>query len=133
MQTPAQHEARASSVTFASVDDAYFKKRGLRRQAGIWSLWALGVGAVISGHFSGWNLGLANGGWGGMVSAAGIMAVMVLCLSFCIAGMSAALPFGQRVLFLCPRGAWPVLGLCLGPVRADRICADPRGDLLLYR
>ena len=31
-------------------------------------LWALGVGAVISGHYSGWNLGLA-GGFGGMLVA----------------------------------------------------------------
>ena len=62
MQTPAQHDARRSGVTYDSVDAGYFKKRGLRRYAGIWSLWALGVGAVISGHFSGWNLGLASGG-----------------------------------------------------------------------
>jgi ethanolamine permease len=50
-----------SGVSYTSVDQAYFQKRGLRRYAGVWSLWALGVGAVISGHFSGWNFGLANG------------------------------------------------------------------------
>ena len=52
-----------SGVQYAKVDGSYFEKRGLRRYAGVWSLWALGVGAVISGHFAGWNLGLANG-WG---------------------------------------------------------------------
>jgi amino acid transporter len=50
-------------------DKSYFEKRGLQRYAGIWSLWALGVGAVISGHFSGWNFGFATGGWGGMLVA----------------------------------------------------------------
>ena len=50
------------------------------------------MGAVISGHFSGWNFGFATGGWGGMVVAAGIIAVMYLGLVFCIAEMSPALP-----------------------------------------
>lgn len=77
---------------YVAVDPTYFEKRGLRRYAGIWSLWALGVGAVISGHFSGWNYGLATGGWGGLMVASGIMAVMYLCLVFCIAELSAALP-----------------------------------------
>lgn len=70
----------------------YFERRGLRRYAGVWSLWALGVGAVISGHFSGWNLGLSVGGWGGMLVATVIIAIMYLSLSFCIAEMSPALP-----------------------------------------
>lgn len=47
------------------VSDDYFTPRGLRRNAGVASLWARGVGAVISGHYSGWNLGLLAGGWGG--------------------------------------------------------------------
>ena len=51
----------AKGVTYEKVDDAYFQARGLRRHAGVWSLWALGVGAVISGRPAGWNLGLASG------------------------------------------------------------------------
>ena len=58
-----------SGVSYTKVDQSYFEKRGLRRYAGVWSLWALGVGAVISGHFSGWNFGLTSG-WGGMLVAA---------------------------------------------------------------
>jgi ethanolamine permease len=84
------HEATPTG--YVAVDTAYFEKRGLRRYAGIWSLWALGVGAVISGHFSGWNYGLATGGWGGLMVASAVMAVMYLCLVFCIAELSAALP-----------------------------------------
>ena len=80
-----------SSVQYAKVDDSYFRKRGLRRYAGVWSLWALGVGAVISGHFGGWNLGLANG-WGSMFLATIVIAVMYLGLTFSLAEMSPALP-----------------------------------------
>ncbi|HWS26243.1 MAG TPA: amino acid permease [Xanthomonadales bacterium] len=83
--------AEQSGVTYTKVDKSYFEKRGLRRYAGVWSLWALGVGAVISGHFSGWNLGLANG-WGSMLLATAIIAVMYLGLTFSLAEMSPALP-----------------------------------------
>ena len=80
-----------SGVQYTKVDQSYFEKRGLRRYAGVWSLWALGVGAVISGHFSGWNLGLANG-WGSMLFATIIIAIMYLGLTFSLAEMSPALP-----------------------------------------
>jgi len=79
-------------VAYQQVDADYFSKRGLNKYAGVASLWALGVGAVISGHFSGWNFGFATGGWGGMLVAGMIIAVMYLGLTFSIAEMSAALP-----------------------------------------
>lgn len=81
-----------SGVAYQQVDADYFSKRGLNKYAGVASLWALGVGAVISGHFSGWNFGFATGGWGGMLAAGVIIAVMYLGLTFSIAEMSAALP-----------------------------------------
>lgn len=80
------------SVTYQEAGSEYFEKRGLKRHARIWSLWALGVGAVISGQFSGWNLGIATSGWGGLFVAALIVAVMYLGLSFSLAEMSPAMP-----------------------------------------
>jgi ethanolamine permease len=79
-------------IKYATRDKDYFEKRGLHRYAGVWSLWALGVGAVISGHFSGWNGGLLQGGWGGMLIATIIIAIMYVGLTFAIAEMSPALP-----------------------------------------
>ncbi len=107
MTVSQNNAASQPGVTYVAVEADYFEKRSLRRYAGIWSLWALGVGAVISGHFSGWNLGLAVGGWGGMLIAAGIMAVMFLALSFCIAEMSASLPFTG--------GSYSFARMALGP------------------
>jgi len=69
-------------IKYTNAGDEYFAKRGLKKYAGVWSLWALGVGAVISGHYSGWNLGLASGGWGGMFIATIIIAIMYLGLRF---------------------------------------------------
>ena len=80
------------SVQYEVVDDGYFEKRGLRRHARVWSLWALGVGAVISGDFFGWNFGLAQGGFGGLLVATAVITVMYGGLCFSIAEMSPALP-----------------------------------------
>lgn len=80
------------SVTYQDADAGYFEKRGLKRHARVWSLWALGVGAVISGHFSGWNFGIGVGGWGGLFVASIIIAIMYLGLIFSLAEMSPALP-----------------------------------------
>jgi ethanolamine permease len=79
-------------ISYTKADANYFAKRGLQRFAGVWSLWALGVGAVISGHFSGWNFGFGVGGWGGLLVAGILIAIMYLGLVFCIAEMSPALP-----------------------------------------
>jgi ethanolamine permease len=79
-------------VSYLKKDKSYFASRELKRHAGVWSLWALGVGAVISGHFSGWNLGLAAGGWGGMLLATIIIAIMYIGLTQSVAEMSPALP-----------------------------------------
>jgi len=55
-------DERRSGIRYEQVTAEYFAQRRLRRYAGVLSLWALGVGAVISGHFSGWNFGLAFAG-----------------------------------------------------------------------
>ena len=78
-------------VTYTTTDKDYFEKRKLRRYARVWSLWALGVGAVISGHYSGWNFGL-SAGFGGMLIALLVIAAMYWGLIFSIAEMSPALP-----------------------------------------
>lgn len=79
-------------VKYETVGKEYFEQRTLRRYAGVGSLWALGVGAVISGHFSGWNFGLAPGGFGGLLIAGMLIGLMYICLCFCLAEMSPALP-----------------------------------------
>ena len=81
-----------SGVTYRSAEEGYFEERGLNRFAGVWSLWALGVGAVISGDFFGWNYGLLSGGFGGLLLATAVVAVMYVGLCFSIAELSPALP-----------------------------------------
>jgi len=84
-------QASSGGVAYKQVGAEYFEKRGLKRYAKVWSLWALGVGAVISGHYSGWNFGLVNG-FGSMLVAGLIIAAMYWGLIFSLAEMSPALP-----------------------------------------
>ena len=79
-------------VAYEQVERDYFERRGLRRYARVGSLWALGVGAVISGDFFGWNFGLAAGGFGGLLIATAIITVLYAGLCSSVAEMSAALP-----------------------------------------
>jgi ethanolamine permease len=87
-----ERERKVGSVTYKDVGEDYFERRGLRRHAAFWSLWSLGVAAVISGDFYGWNLGLDAGGFGGLLIATGFIAIMYYGLCFSIAEMSPALP-----------------------------------------
>ena len=108
------HEA--GGIAYRKVDASYFEQRGFQRYAGVWSLWALGVGAVISGHFSGWNFGFGTGGWGGLLVAGIIIGIMYTGLVFCIAEMSPALPHtGAAYSFArSSMGPWGgfITGLC---------------------
>jgi ethanolamine permease len=82
---------KVGAVTYRDAGEDYFLKRALRRHAGVWSLWALGVAAVISGDFFGWNFGLAYG-FGGLLVATIVITVMYFGLCYSISEMSPALP-----------------------------------------
>ncbi len=77
---------------FATPPAGYLEKRTLRRHARVLHLWGMGVGAVISGDFFGWNFGLVEGGFGGMLVALCIMTLLFASLCSGIAEMSPALP-----------------------------------------
>jgi ethanolamine permease len=85
-------ESTTSGVTYTKAAAGYFEKRTLKRSAGFWGIWGLGVAAVISGEFSGWNLGTADAGFGGMAIATAIVIVMYFTMLFSIGEMAAALP-----------------------------------------
>ena len=87
-----ESDERRGGVRYDDVESGYFEQRTLRRHARVGSLWALGVGAVISGDFFGWNFGIAAGGFGGLLVATVIVTVLFAGLCFSVAEMTAALP-----------------------------------------
>ncbi|MFJ9040623.1 ethanolamine permease [Streptomyces sp. NPDC102406] len=73
--------------------DDYLERRALRRGSAGWLLLTgLGVAYVVSGDYSGWNFGLAEGGFGGLGIAMALMGVMYACMVFSLAELSSVLP-----------------------------------------
>ncbi|MET7512479.1 ethanolamine permease [Streptomyces sp. NPDC005480] len=73
--------------------DDYLERRTLRRGSAGWLLLTgLGVAYVVSGDYSGWNFGLAQGGFGGLGIAMALMGVMYACMVFSLAELSSVLP-----------------------------------------
>src|SRR5918992_1452148 len=87
-----RRERERKSIQYRETTVGYFEQRQLKRVASVMGLWALGVGAVISGDFFGWNFGLDVGGFGGLLIATVVITIMYLGLCFGIAEMSPALP-----------------------------------------
>jgi ethanolamine permease len=84
------HTHKGVEAEFA--DQQYFEKRQLQGGVAGWVLLAgLGVAYVISGDFAGWNFGLAEGGWGGLLIATILMATMYLFMVFGLAEMSSTI------------------------------------------
>src|SRR5829696_1602898 len=80
-------------VEYENVGSEYMEQRQLQRGAAGWVLlMGLGIAYVISGEFAGWNFGLAEGGWGGLLIATILVAVMYTAMVYSLAELSAAIP-----------------------------------------
>ena len=83
----------ANQANRANESAEYFEARSLKGgTVGAFLLMSLGVAYVISGDFSGWNYGIAYGGWLGLAIAFVLMGLMYVCTVFGEAEMSSALP-----------------------------------------
>ena len=122
-----------SGIRFAQPAEGYFVQRTLRRHARVLHLWALGVGAVIAGDFFGWNFGLRDGGFGGMLLALLIMTVLFAGLCCSIAEMSPALAPYRRRVFLRAHRNGSVGRLHHGPGRKHGVHSDARGNRRRHR
>ena len=102
-------------IEYAQVEKDYLKHRQLKRGAAGWILLAgLGVAYVISGDFSGWNLGLAVGGWGGLLIAFILMGIMYLGMVLGLAELSSALPATGAGYGFARRALGPLGGFATG-------------------
>lgn len=64
----------------------------LKRTLSPFLLWGLGVGYVISGMYFGWNLGLEQGGTGGLAIATFFIIILYTTFTFSYAELAAAIP-----------------------------------------
>jgi ethanolamine permease len=91
-QPKARKPQRHLGVRGTVESEEYFEKRQLQGGVAGWVLLAgLGVAYVISGDFAGWNFGLGEGGWGGLMIATIVMATMYLFMVFGLAELSSTI------------------------------------------
>lgn len=102
-------------VDYEQVSADYLSQRQLNKGAAGWVLLAgLGVAYVISGDFAGWNFGLAEGGWGGLLIATVLMGLMYTCMVFGLAEMSSTLPTAGAGYGFARRALGPLGGFATG-------------------
>ncbi|GAA2859801.1 ethanolamine permease [Streptosporangium fragile] len=102
-------------VDYEKVTADYLHRRQLRSGTAGWILLAgLGVAYVISGDFAGWNFGLAQGGWGGLLIATVLMAVMYTCMVFGLAELSSSIPVTGAGYGFARRALGPFGGFATG-------------------
>ncbi|WP_102158507.1 ethanolamine permease [Zhihengliuella halotolerans] len=107
--------ARKTHIDYQDVDQHYLEHRQLRRGAAGWILLAgLGVAYVISGDFSGWNLGLGVGGWGGLLIAFVLMGIMYTGMVLGLAELSSTLPTAGAGYGFARRALGPLGGFATG-------------------
>ncbi|WP_336084511.1 ethanolamine permease [Nocardia sp. SSK8] len=107
-------DAIPTTATATPADD-YLAKRTLRSGSAGWVLLAgLGVSYVISGDYSGWNFGLAEGGFGGLLIASVIIAAMYLAMVLGMAELSSALPAAGGGYTFARRALGPWGGFATG-------------------
>lgn len=98
-----------------SESSDYLEKRQLRKGTAGWVLLAgLGVSYVISGDYAGWNAGLLEGGFGGLLIASIIIAAMYLAMVLGMAEMSSALPAAGGGYTFARRAMGPWGGFATG-------------------
>jgi ethanolamine permease len=103
------------SVDYERAGADYMDKRRLRAGAAGWVLLAgLGVAYVISGDFAGWNFGLGEGGWGGLLIATILMGLMYTCMVFGLAELSSTLPVAGAGYGFARRALGPLGGFATG-------------------
>ncbi|MBA2640657.1 MAG: ethanolamine permease [Nocardioidaceae bacterium] len=108
-------DERRHSVEYEAVGADYLDHRSLQGGSVGWVLLAgLGVAYVISGDFAGWNFGLDEGGFGGLLIATVLMAVMYTCMVLGLAELASAIPVAGAGYGFARRALGPLGGFATG-------------------
>jgi ethanolamine permease len=92
----------------------YLKEHALKKPMGVGHIWALGVGAVITGEYFGWNGGLGVAGPIGMLLASLFVCALYLAWVLALSELSVAMPFAGGPLAYGRRALGPWLGFVMG-------------------
>ncbi len=107
-------EAHLKLDNLRPEEQAYLKDHALKKPLRVLDIWALGVGAVISGAYFGWNLGLKDNGPVAMLVATLIVCLLYLTWVLALSELSVAMPFAGGPLAYGRRAVGPWLGFVMG-------------------
>jgi ethanolamine permease len=92
----------------------YLRERALHKPLRVAHIWSLGVGAVITGMYFGWNPGLPVGGPVGVLIASLIVCVLYLTWVLGLSELSVAMPFAGGPLAYGRRALGKGFGFLMG-------------------
>src|SRR5262245_57943424 len=107
-------EAHVQAEALRPEERKYLKEHALKKPMGVLHIWALGVGAVITGEYFGWNPGLKEGGPIGMLLASLFVCLLYLMWVLALSELSVAMPFAGGPLAYGRRAVGPGLGFVMG-------------------
>jgi ethanolamine permease len=107
-------EAHVRVEALRPEEQQYLKEHALKKPLGVMHIWALGVGAVITGEYFGWNGGLGVAGPIGMLLASLFVCVLYLFWVLALSELSVAMPFAGGPLAYGRRAVGPWLGFVMG-------------------
>src|SRR5436309_7090967 len=107
-------EAQLRPEELRPEERAYLQEHALKKPLRVLDIWALGVGAVITGEYFGWNLGLKDNGPVAMIVASLIVCLLYLTWVLALSELSVALPFAGGPLAYGRRAVGPALGFVMG-------------------
>ncbi len=102
------------AATLRPEERQYLDEHSLKKPMGTAQIWALGVGAVITGEYFGWNGGLGVAGPTGMLIASLFVCVLYMAWVLALSELSVAMPFAGGPLAYGRRAVGPWLGFVMG-------------------
>src|SRR5262245_4178164 len=107
-------EAHVKADALRPEEREYLKEHALKKPMGVLHIWAMGVGAVITGEYFGWNPGLKVGGPIGMLLASLFVCALYLMWVLALSELSVAMPFAGGPLAYGRRAVGPAFGFVMG-------------------
>jgi ethanolamine permease len=95
-------------------EQRYLHDHALHKGLGTGQIWAVGVGAVITGEYFGWNGGLGEAGPVGMLLASLFVCALYMAWVLALSELSVAMPFAGGPLAYGRRAVGPAFGFVMG-------------------
>jgi len=107
-------EPTTSTARLRPEERQCLEEHALHKPMGTIHIWSLGVGAVITGEYFGWNGGLGVAGPVGMLIASLFVCALYMAWVLSLSELSVAMPFAGGPLAYGRRAVGPWLGFLMG-------------------